>query len=237
MARHLPFDRREDPAPPRRAGGPQEQLHHPRRRRPDPPAQAAAGSREHRREALAGARAGRPHRQLEEPRTDPRAGAGRRGGELRRRQGQEALHRLSGSAEGAQRRRLRRPAAGMHPAVPRAARGAAPVPVAVSVHSGRRVSGHQRRAISLAAALGAEHDERGHILRCHSGARRRREPGIHNPRRWLWIPGSLAPLGPRNDSREIDANCPHLCCGPPGASSRPSSAFNICMPRTFSISS
>ncbi len=33
----------------------------------------------------------------------------------------------------------------------------------------------------------------------HSGARRRREPGIHNPRRWLWIPGSLAALGPRND--------------------------------------
>ena len=32
-------------------------LHHPRHRRPDPPAQAAARGREHRREALAGARA------------------------------------------------------------------------------------------------------------------------------------------------------------------------------------
>src|SRR5262249_57036084 len=28
----------------------------------------------------------------------------------------------------------------------------------------------------------------------------RREPGIHNHGQWLWIPGSLATLGPRNDS-------------------------------------
>ena len=41
--------------------------------------------------------------------------------------------------------------------------------------------------------------------RCHSGARRRREPGIHNHRRWLWIPGSLATLGPRNDDRVLSA--------------------------------
>ena len=27
---------------------------------------------------------------------------------------------------------------------------------------------------------------------CHSGARQRREPGIHNPSPWLWIPASLA---------------------------------------------
>src|SRR5712691_12622602 len=27
-----------------------------------------------------------------------------------------------------------------------------------------------------------------------------REPGIHNPGLWLWIPGSLATLGPRNDA-------------------------------------
>jgi len=34
---------------------------------------------------------------------------------------------------------------------------------------------------------------------CHFGARRRREPGIHDHWPWLWIPGSLAALGPRND--------------------------------------
>src|SRR5713226_595961 len=45
-------------------------------------------------------------------------------------------------------------------------------------------------------------------LRGHSGARRRREPGIHNPRRWLWIPGSLATLGPRNDDGEFGASRP-----------------------------
>ena len=39
---------------------------------------------------------------------------------FRQRQGQEALHRLSGAAEDAQRRRLRRPAAGVHPPVPAA---------------------------------------------------------------------------------------------------------------------
>src|SRR5712691_10514919 len=45
-------------------------------------------------------------------------------------------------------------------------------------------------------------------IRRHSGARRRREPGIHNPRRWLWIPGSLATLGPRNDDGEFGASRP-----------------------------
>ena len=38
----------------------------------------------------------------------------------------------------------------------------------------------------------------------HSGARRRRAPGIHNHRLWLWIPGSLATLGPRNDGPIAD---------------------------------
>ena len=59
VARHLPFDRREDPAPPCRAGRAQARFHHPRRRRSDPAAEAAARGREHRREALAGARARR----------------------------------------------------------------------------------------------------------------------------------------------------------------------------------
>jgi hypothetical protein len=26
-----------------------------------------------------------------------------------------------------------------------------------------------------------------------------RRPGIHNPQSWLWIPGSLTSLAPRND--------------------------------------
>src|SRR5712691_8806335 len=38
------------------------------------------------------------------------------------------------------------------------------------------------------------------------------EPGIHTHRRWLWIPGSLAALGPRNDDAEVAANQPkHVC--------------------------
>jgi DNA helicase II / ATP-dependent DNA helicase PcrA len=59
--------------------GPQIQFHHPRHRRPAPAAQAAARGREHRREALAGARAGRPDRRLEEPRPDARRRCRRRG--------------------------------------------------------------------------------------------------------------------------------------------------------------
>jgi hypothetical protein len=33
----------------------------------------------------------------------------------------------------------------------------------------------------------------------------RREPGIHNPRPWLWISGALAPLAPRNDGQAFCA--------------------------------
>ena len=81
--------------------------------------------RGHRREALAGARAGRADRPLEEPRADARPGAGRRSRGLRQRPRQEALPGVPGAAEGAERRRLRRPAAGVHPAVPREPGGAA----------------------------------------------------------------------------------------------------------------
>ena len=155
MARHVPRDRGADFAPPRRAGGPKARFHHPRRRRPDPAAQAAPRSREYRREALARASFGLVDRRLEESRPHPRAGAGGRSRRLRQRQGFEALQGVPGAAENPQRRRFRRPAAGEHPAVPRAARSAAPVPEPLQVHPGRRIPGHQRRPVSLAAAVGA----------------------------------------------------------------------------------
>ena len=56
---HLPRHRREDAAPPRRAGRAEERLHHPGRRRPDPADETAVGGRAPRREAMAGADAGR----------------------------------------------------------------------------------------------------------------------------------------------------------------------------------
>ncbi len=148
----LPLDRREDIAPPCRTGRLEEQLHHPRRRRPDPPHQAAVRGGEAGREALAGARVRRHPRRLEEPRPHARPGAGRRSRHLRQRQGQEALRRLPGAAEDAQRLRLRRPAAGDHPPVPRAPGRAAAVSAALQVHPGGRVPGHQRGAVSVAAA-------------------------------------------------------------------------------------
>src|SRR5262249_37093801 len=70
---------------------------------------------------------------------------------------QEALCRLPGAAEGAQRRRLRRSPARMHSPVSRAERGAAPVSSALPIHLGRRVSGHERGAVSVAAPAGAEY--------------------------------------------------------------------------------
>ena len=81
----------------------------------------------------------------------PGAGQARRRRRLRQRQGPQALCRLSGAAEDPQRGRFRRPAAGEHPAVPRAHRGAAAIPDALQVHPGRRVPGHQRRPVSVAA--------------------------------------------------------------------------------------
>ena len=155
LARHLSLDRREDPAPARRAGRPEDRFHHSRRRRPDPADETIARCREYRREALAGARARFPDRRLEEPRADARPGSGRRSRRVRQRQGTEALQGVSGADENPQRRRLRRLAVGEHSLVPRATGSAASISGALQIHFGRRVSGHQRRAISLAAAVGA----------------------------------------------------------------------------------
>ena len=51
--------------------------------------------------------------------------------------------------------------AGKHPAVPRASRRAAAIPAPLQVHPGRRISGHQRGAVSVAAAVVAGAVEAG----------------------------------------------------------------------------
>ena len=108
------------------------------------------------------------HRRLEEPRAHPRQGAAGRSRDLRERTRHRALQGLSGAAEDAQRRRLRRPADRDAAAVPRAYGSAAAVSRALQIRSGRRVSGHQRRAVSLAAPDRPGLEE--HLLR------RRRRP-------------------------------------------------------------
>ena len=193
LARHLPFDRRENPAPPCRNGRPEKQLHHSGHRRPDPRRQTAAGSREARRETMAGAGVRHAARRLEKPRPDARPGSGRRGVELRQRQGQEALHRLSGAAQDAQRRRLRRPAAGEHPAVPPAPGRAPPVPAALQVHSGRRISGHQRRAVFVAAVVVATESNSTAVI---PGRHEVAGPGDPGQYPKIWIPGSGLRLAP-----------------------------------------
>ena len=152
VARHLPRHRRQDPAPPCRARRPQVELHHPRHRRPDPPHQAGDRERGARQGPLAGASAGGPDRQLEEPRPHPRQSAARGGLRLRRGQGRRALCRLPEAAQGAQRCRLRRPAARGAAPVPAESRRARAIPAPLPLHAGRRVPGHQRRAVPAAAA-------------------------------------------------------------------------------------
>ena len=91
----------------------------------------------------------------------PVAGAAGRSRGVRQRQRRQALRELSGAAENPQRRRFRRSAAGKHPAVSRTSRCAAAIPEPLQIHSGGRISGHQRRAISVAAAAVAGAGEAG----------------------------------------------------------------------------
>jgi hypothetical protein len=164
VAWNVSFHRREDPQTACRAGRPQKQLHDSGRRRPDPRHQTALRSREARRKTMACSGLRHDPRRLEEPRIDPRPGSRRGSRNLRQRQGQEALHRLSGAAEDAQCRRLRRSSAGEHPAVPAEPGCSAAVPAALQIHFGRRIPGHQRGAVFVASVAGATD-----LLLRHSG--------------------------------------------------------------------
>ena len=137
LARNLPCHRRQDPAPPRRARGPQIGLHDPRCGRSGAPPQAGDRERGARQGPLAGAPARRPHRRLEEPRSYPRQGAARRGVRFCRGQRGGALRGLSEAPQGAERRRLRRPAAGGAAAVPGERGRSGGLPAQVPLHPGR----------------------------------------------------------------------------------------------------
>ncbi len=69
---------------------------------------------------------------------------------LRRRR-RRALPRLPGAAEDPERGGFRRPADGVDPPVPREPLGARGIPQPLPLHPRRRVPGHERRAVSLAA--------------------------------------------------------------------------------------
>ena len=140
------------PAPPRRARRAEVELHHPRHRRPAAAAAPADPGRAHRREALAAAAARRPDRRLEEPRARPRAACPRRT--------PSAFNHRGGELYAAYQERLRTLNACDfgdlllhvvdHPAGAPGRAGA--VPALVPLHPGRRVPGHQRRPVPLAAA-------------------------------------------------------------------------------------
>ena len=115
----------------RRAGGPQAELHHPRHGRPGAAGQAGHPGRRPRRAALAAARAERDHPALEGPRLAPGPGAGLGGRRLRARARRRALRRLPGAAAGAERLRLRRPAAAQPHAARQQPGRAGPLPAPV----------------------------------------------------------------------------------------------------------
>jgi hypothetical protein len=91
---------------------------------------------------------------------------------------------------------------------------------AVRCETGRKVRNARvfRRAIPLTRMSGLPDmrhgkvegaprvsNNRGDDARSFRDARNVREPGIHNPELWLWIPGSSASRTPRNDEWvEID---------------------------------
>ena len=112
--------------------------------------------REHRREALARAAACRHDRQLEEPRPAcPRTSAAGEAAASPMARGSKLYAAYQKRLKTLNAVRFRRSAARKHPPVPRAAGRARRISPALQIHAGRRVSGHQRRAVSLAAAAGA----------------------------------------------------------------------------------
>ena len=213
LARHLPFDRRQDAAPPRRAGRAQEQFHHPRHRRPAAADEAADPRRRHRREKMAGADARRDDRPLEEQGLDPGPGRCRRGRGLCQRQGRQALRALPGAAARPQRLRFRRSAAAHAGDPQEPPRRARTLPAALPLHPRRRISGHQPGPVSLAppARPGAQE----HLLR------RRRRPvdlfvarrrGLQHPAVREGFPGredhparAELPLDPAHPRRRLRA--------------------------------
>ena len=201
VARHLPRHRRAHPAPPCRAGRPEEQFHHPRHRRPDAPDQAAAAGRGHRRQEMAGARAVRHHPALEGPRAHARQGVGRRCRRVRQRPGRRHLPPVPGAARRGERRRFRRPGHALRDAVAEASRRAGAVSPPLPPHPGRRVPGHQRGAVSVAAAAGPGHP--GHLLR-----RRRRPVDLWLARRGGRQHPALREGFPRRHHRAAGAQLP-----------------------------
>ena len=221
VARHLPLDRRQDPAPARRAGRPEVRLHHPRHRRPDPPHEAGDRGRGLDKDRwparqLAGLIDSWKNRGL----TPDKVPAGEAFG-FRRRQGRAALRRLPEAPQGAQRLRFRRPAAREPAAVPGAPRRARRLPAPLPLHPGRRVPGHQRRPVPVAAAAGAGLAQ--HLLRRRrrpvdlrlARRRGRQHPALREglPRRQGHPAGAQLPLDRPHPGRRLGPDRPQQ--GPP----------------------
>ena len=146
------------------------------------------------------------------------AGAAGRSRRVRQWQGRQALCELPGAAEDLERRRFRRSAAGEHPHLPRAPRRAPAIPAALQVHPGGRISGHQRRAVSLAAAVVAGAVVVHLIPACGREARTRevRDPGQRglSADSSSWTRARSPRPSPRKDGEREQNAAPlkNICC-------------------------
>ena len=214
MARHLPRARGADAAAACGTGRADLELHHPRHRRPEPAAQAGDGGDQHRPQALAAERDDGGDPALEGSRPVARGRHARRGFRLRQRPRHRDLRRLPGPSEGAERLRLRRPAAACREPAARQRGGPRRLSPPLPLHPGGRVPGHQPGAVLLAAAARAGAPE--HLLR-----RRRRpvdlflarggdreHPPLREglPRREDRAAGEQLPLHPPHPRRRVRAD-------------------------------
>ena len=160
--RHVPRPVQPDAARALPRRGPAAALPDPGHAGPARADQAAVQGAQHRRRALSAAAAAALHRRREGGGPAPEPGRGRR--RVRAPPGR-ALRALRGDVPARGRRRFRRAAAAQLRAARAARRPARALPAPLLAPPGRRVPGHQRAAVQVAAAA------RG---RAHGGVRRRR---------------------------------------------------------------
>ena len=123
------------------------------------------------------------------------------GGRSGRAPHRRGLHGVPAPAGRGVGRRLRRPARAHGAPVPRAPRGAVPLPAALPARPRRRVPGHERRAVGARAPARARAPQ-------HHGRRRRRAERLQVPRRRLPQPVEVRGRVPRGDDRRARPELP-----------------------------
>ena len=158
----------------------------------------------------------RHHPALEGPRADARQGVGRGCRRVRQRPAAEIYRQYQAAARRGERRRFRRPRHALRDAVAEASRRAGAVSSPLPPHPGRRVPGHQRGAVSVAAPAGPGHP--GRLLRRRrrpvdlrlARRRGRQHPALREgfPRRHHRAAGAQLPLDAAHPGRRLAPDLP-----------------------------